>query len=151
MEPESPKAVEELIEEPVYVYGICYPPQEGLTLPLGLEQATRLVVVEDIAAIVESGLSLGEMLPDDPRLLSAVLSHDRVICDLFQHMPLLPMRFGTQLASLDQLQHHLGRHALDYRTKLAALGDKAEYQLKLTPQAIDLGPLPTDLKGREYF
>jgi len=35
--------------------------------------------------------------------------------------------------------------------KLLALGDQAEYQIKLIPVDIDLPPLPEGLKGRDYF
>lgn len=156
MEPDPAQAIETISTETrppgvIYVYGICQRPPESLHLPLGLEQQTTLVMAEDLAAVVEPGLSLQEISPEDPRLLTAVLSHDRVICDLFQQMPLLPLRFGTQLAGLEPLQQHLATHAADYRAKLVSLADRAEYQLKLTPHEIALDPLPAELKGREYF
>jgi len=138
--------------ELIYVYGICAPPPSSLPpLPLGLEGELQVVTEGAIAAIVEPGLELEGLQADDPRLLTAVLSHDRVICELFQQMPLLPLRFGTQLASLEALKQHLVDQQPTYQAKLTALADKVEYQIKLLPLDIPLPPVPDGLKGRDYF
>ncbi|WP_052050746.1 GvpL/GvpF family gas vesicle protein [Leptolyngbya sp. KIOST-1] len=141
----------ELTSGPIYLYSICPRPQQPLTLPLGLAEPTQLIAVDNIAAVVEAGVDLETLQTDEPRLLNAVLSHDRVICELFQTTPVLPLRFGTLVASLDHLKAHLASQGADYATKLAALAAKAEYQLKLTAQAIELPPVSTDLTGRDYF
>jgi hypothetical protein len=136
----------------LYVYGICaLPPSSLPPLPLGLEGELQWVTEGNIAAIVEPGIDLEGLQADDPRLLTAVLSHDRVLCELFQLMPLLPLRFGTQLTSMEALTAHLLEQQATYEAKLQALAGKAEYQIKLTPTAITLPPLPEGLQGRDYF
>jgi hypothetical protein len=137
--------------QPVYLYSICPQPAQPLPLPLGLAEPTQLISVGAIAALIETNIDLVALQSDEPRLLNAVLSHDRVICELFQHTPLLPLRFGTQIASVDHLKSHLANQGADYTVKLATLAGKAEYQLKLIPQPVDLPPPPEGLTGREYF
>ncbi|MBE9136325.1 GvpL/GvpF family gas vesicle protein [Nodosilinea sp. LEGE 07088] len=141
----------ELTPEPIYLYSICPRPVHPLTLPLGLVEPTQLIAVEDIAAVVETGVNLETLQADEPRLLNAVLSHDRVICELFQHTPLLPLRFGTQIASIEHLKAHLADQRADYAAKLAALGSKVEYQIKFIAEGVELPPLRQGLTGREYF
>ena len=141
----------ELTSGPIYLYSICPRPLQPLTLPLGLAEATKLIAVNDIAAVVETGVDLEALQTDEPRLLNAVLSHDRVICELFQHTPLLPLRFGTQIASVDHLKAHLTSQGADYAAKLDALAPKVEYQLKLAAQTVELSPLAEGLAGRAYF
>ncbi|MBE9108501.1 GvpL/GvpF family gas vesicle protein [Nodosilinea sp. LEGE 07298] len=141
----------ELTSGPIYLYSICPRPQQPLTLPLGLAEPTQLIAVDDIAAVVETGVDLETLQTDEPRLLNAVLSHDRVICELFQATPLLPLRFGTQIASLENLKDHLAHQGADYAAKLEALAQKAEYQLKLIAQEVELPPLAEGLTGRNYF
>lgn len=135
----------------LYVYGVCRKPDPSLSLPLGLEQETALVIVDQLAAIFEAGIDVKAIQADDQRLLTAVLSHDRVICDLFNQLPILPMRFGTQLGSLGQLRDHLLTHYTNYLTKLDRLAAKAEYQIKLVPIPILPMALSEGLKGRDYF
>lgn len=141
----------ELTSGPVYLYSICPRPQQPLTLPLGLAEPTQLIAVDNIAAVVETGVDLETLQTDESRLLNAVLSHDRVICELFQATPLLPLRFGTQIASLKNLKDHLANQGADYAAKLEILAPKAEYQLKLIAQAVELPPLADGLTGRDYF
>lgn len=141
----------ELTPGPIYLYSICPRPQHSLTLPLGLAEPTQLIAVDDIAAVVETSVDLESLQTDEPRLLNAVLSHDRVICELFQHTPLLPLRFGTQIASLDHLKAHLANQGSDYAAKLKVLAPKAEYQLKLIANDLGLPPLAEGLTGRDYF
>jgi hypothetical protein len=136
---------------PVYLYGIFARPSSPLTLPLGLAEPTQLIAVQKIAALVETGIDLEALQADEHRLLNAVLSHDRVICELFQYTPVLPLRFGTQIASLAHLKEHLLSQGAIYEAKLAALDDRAEFQIKLVAQAIELPPLATGLSGRDYF
>lgn len=140
-----------LTQEPIYLYSICPRPRQPLPLPLGLAAPTQLIAVDNVAAVVETGVDLQTLQTDEPRLLNAVLSHDRVICELFQHTPLLPLRFGTQIASIEHLKAHLASQGADYAAKLAILGHQVEYQLKLIAQPIELPPLAAELTGRDYF
>lgn len=136
---------------PLYVYGVCQRPNSPLDMPTGIEGEVAWVAVEELAALVEPNLDLDVIQADNARLLAAVLCHDRVLCHLFQQIPLLPLRFGTQLASLDQLQGFLIQQQDAYQAKLTALADQAEYQIKLIPADLAPPPLPEGLKGREYF
>lgn len=147
----SPELTPGLIQKPLYLYSICPRPLQPLPLPLGLAAPTQLIAVDNVAAVVETGVDLQTLQTDEPRLLNAVLSHDRVICELFQHTPLLPLRFGTQIASIEHLKAHLANQGADYAAKLAVLGDRVEYQLKLMAQAVELPPLAQGLTGRDYF
>jgi hypothetical protein len=118
---------------------------------MGIEGEVTWVTVGELVALVEPSLDLDVIQADNARLLTAVLSHDRVLCHLFQQIPLLPLRFGTQLASLDQLQGYLSQQQEGYQAKLTALADQAEYQIKLIPADLAPPPLPEGLKGRDYF
>nr|WP_277873741.1 GvpL/GvpF family gas vesicle protein [Leptolyngbya sp. FACHB-60] len=140
-----------MTQEPIYLYSICPHPLQPLPLPLGLAAPTQLIAVDSVAALVETGVDLQALQTDEPRLLNAVLSHDRVICELFQHTPLLPLRFGTQIASMEHLKAHLATQGADYAAKLAILGHQVEYQLKLIAQPVELSPLAEGLTGRDYF
>jgi hypothetical protein len=141
----------DLTSGPIYLYSICPTPSEPLPLPLGLAEPTQLVDVDGIAALIETGIDLETLKTDEPRLLNAVLSHDRVICELFQQTPLLPLRFGTQIASIEHLKAHLASQRADYAAKLNILAPKVEYQVKLIAKEIDLPPLAEGLTGRDYF
>lgn len=135
---------------PIYIYGLCPAPSSALNLPPGLEGDTQLVIEGAIAALVEADLDLEAIQADNSRLLGAVLSHDRVLCDLFQQTTLLPLRFGTQLASLDHLKAHLATEQARYHSKLQALARQAEYQLKLRPLAVTPPPRRRTKRARLF-
>lgn len=137
--------------DPFYLYAVCRIPANPLRLPAGLQGDTLLVTVEDVGAIAEPALDVAALQADDQRLLTAVLSHDRVIGEVFQQTTVLPLRFGTQVASEASLQAHLLENLSTYRAKLERLQGKVEYQLKLEPAPISLPPLQEGLKGRDYF
>jgi hypothetical protein len=139
------------LEDLVYVYGVCRCPSTALTLPLGLQRETQLVTRDEIATVVEYGIDLEALQAEDQRLLTAVLSHDRVVCELFQQVTILPIRFGTQLASTEKLREYMGNEYQTYLRKLTELEQKCEYQIKLLPEPITLPPPPEGLKGRDYF
>lgn len=136
---------------PLYVYGLCLASEHRLDFPSGIAGEVGLITVDALAAVVEDNIDLDELQGDNSRLLTAVLSHDRVLCHLFQQVPLLPLRFGTQFPSLDLLRAYLTQEQTVYQAKLLALADRAEYQIKLIPADLDPPPLPEGLKGRDYF
>ncbi len=78
----------------IYVYALLVPTASPLVLPLGMERDIELVYSSGLAAIIEPEISLEAIQATDERLLQAVLNHDRVIRELFQQTPLLPLRFG---------------------------------------------------------
>ncbi|MEY3300480.1 MAG: hypothetical protein RLZZ597_3740 [Cyanobacteriota bacterium] len=136
---------------PLYLYGLCLPPPGPLDFPPGIEGKVSLVTIDALAALVEAKLDLEAVQADNGQLLRAVLSHDRVLCHMFQQTTLLPLRFGTQLASLDALKAYLTQQQDTYHAKLTALAHQAEYQIKLVPNELEPLPPPEGLKGRDYF
>jgi hypothetical protein len=136
---------------PIYVYGFCPRPPSGLTLPEGITQGTTVVVVDAIGAIAEMGIDLAPLQDDDQKLMAAVLSHDQVLQRVFAQTDVLPLRFGTQFADAEALHRYLQIHQGQHLNTLAALHDKAEYCVSLTPKPLTLPPLAPDLKGRDYF
>ncbi|NEP15508.1 MAG: hypothetical protein F6J97_01250 [Leptolyngbya sp. SIO4C1] len=136
----------------IYLYAFCLLPGDDAALdgavlgnsdldwlPPGLYQTVRLVSQGRVGAVIEADIDLTAMQQDDAQLVTAVVNHDRVICDLFETLTLLPLRFGTQFVSEAALRSHLQSHATDYQARLQSLVGKAEYCLKLAPLV-----LPTD-------
>lgn len=135
----------------VYVYGFCPVPAADLALPAGIAHSTLLVQGEALAAIAEVGLDITPLKDHDQQLMTAVLSHDRVLQEVFAQTTVLPLRFGTQFADLAALRLYLHRHQTPHLTTLATLQDQAEYCLHCIPKPLDLPPLAANLKGRDYF
>lgn len=122
-----------------------------LDLPEGIWGSLELVAVERLAALVEPELPLAVLQQTDRQLMQAVLSHDRVIQDLFQQTTVLPLRFGTCFVSRQRLLEHLQFHQQEYLEKLTQLQGKAEYAVKLTPLPLPEFAIPTEVQGKDYF
>lgn len=122
-----------------------------LDLPEGIWGALELVTKERLAALVEPNLPLATLQQTDRLLMQAVLSHDRVIQELFQQTTVLPLRFGTCFVSQQRLLEHLQFHQLEYLEKLAQLQGKAEYAVKLMPLPLPDFSIPADVQGKDYF
>lgn len=125
----------------------------GIFLPAGIGGELMLLYEQGVGAVVEPGLDLAVLEQSDERLMRAVLHHDQVIRELFEQVPLLPLRFGTQFVSQEKLLEHLHLHAAAYQETLARLAGQAEYTLKLLPRSPDAAP-PNPLSaetGRDYF
>lgn len=138
----------------MYTYAFFKSPKYPLQLTEGI--AGNLAVIERgaLSALVEPDLEFEAIQNDDTQLVQAVLTHDRVICDLFWQVTILPLRFGTQFLSYDRLMDHLTENHEKYLEKLNELEGKAEYRLKLTPIELELPANPEtngSLKGRDYF
>ncbi len=85
-----------------------------------------------VAAAVEVEVDLDAIQSSDQVLLRAALRHDQVICQLFEHLPVIPLRFGTGFVSLDKLRWHLQEQASTYQKTLTCLAGRAEYLLKVS-------------------
>ncbi len=105
----------------------------------------------ELSALVEPDLDLDAVQKDDNQLVQAVLTHDRMICELFWQRTILPLRFGTFFVSLESLLDHLQSNQATYLAKLSQLEGKAEYRLTLTPLELPEVSIPPDLKGKQYF
>ncbi|MEH2109294.1 GvpL/GvpF family gas vesicle protein [Nostoc sp.] len=135
----------------IYAYALLIPTASPLVLPFGMERNTELVYSSGLAAIVEPEISLEAIQATDERLLQAVLNHDRVIRELFQQTPLLPLRFGRGFTSVEKLLNHLEKHQEQYLEALTHLADKVEYTLKMTPCDLLDESDNIDAKGKAYL
>ena len=140
----------------MYVYAFCSAATALPSLPQGITQPLQTVSAAGITAISEPPLDLETLQQDEARLVSAVVHHDWVLCELVQSLTLLPLRFGTQFRDVDQVRSHLQLQATTYRPRLEALTDQVEISLKLTAKPLMSAtslPVPqgTPLQGRDYF
>lgn len=137
--------------ENFYTYTFLKTPTTCLELPQGIENPVQIVTVGDLSAIVEPDLWIESFQEDSDRLLQAVLSHDRVICEVFNQTPVLPLRFGTSFASLKGLQTHLVDCRQVYLEKLESFEGKGEYCIKFNPLTPPKQPDLPQGGGRQYF
>ncbi|MEM0981836.1 MAG: GvpL/GvpF family gas vesicle protein [Cyanobacteria bacterium P01_H01_bin.58] len=136
----------------LYVYAFCPQPATPLTLPAGITHATvQIITGEKLAAIAEPDIDVAQIKDDDQQLMGAILAHDHVLVQLFDQTALLPLRFGTQFQDTASLETYLRTHQDTHLQTLAALADRAEYLVKLMPQAYNPTPVNEPSKGREYF
>lgn len=138
----------------MYTYAFVLESAGSMMLPAGIIGELMLLHEQGVGAVVEPGLDLEALKQSDDRLMRAVLHHDQVIRELFEQVPVLPLRFGTQFVSQEKLLEHLHLHAAAYQATLARLAGQAEYTLKLSPRSPDAAPpnpLATAGTGRDYF
>ncbi len=128
-----------------YAYAICAQCPE--VLPEGGQGSLISVAAAGLYLVAEPGLDVRPLAEAD--LVSAVVNHDRVLCELLPQTPLLPIRFGTHFETIAMIEEHLGDNAPSYQQRLSTLRDQSEYCLKLSPQEPDL-PEATGT-GRAYF
>lgn len=134
----------------MHAYALLKPPDFPISLPNGVASVLELVVCEQLAAVVEPELMLEALQQDDATLLQAVLAHDRVIRELFAQVTVLPLRFAT-FPSLTELITDLKTQQATYLATLTQLEGKAEHTIKLMPVEVETIPIPSNLKGKDYF
>ncbi|NDJ17789.1 GvpL/GvpF family gas vesicle protein [Myxacorys almedinensis] len=117
----------------------------------GIAGQVQVVRTLALSALVEPNVDLDEIQQNDHRLVQAVLTHDRIICDLFWATTILPLRFGTCFVSPENLLQHLEANQDKYLAKLNQFEGKAEYRLKLVPSDDAQPELDSALKGKDYF
>lgn len=135
----------------MYVYAFCAAETSLPPLPQGIAQPLQTLGVAGVMAIGEPPLNLEALQQDEARLVSAVVHHDWVLCELIQSVTLLPLRFGTQFSDSQQVRSHLQTQEMAYRNQLAALQDRVEVCLKLAAKPVVLAAPSSTLKGRDYF
>ncbi|GAB4155338.1 MAG: GvpL/GvpF family gas vesicle protein [Cyanobacteria bacterium J069] len=138
----------------MYTYAFVLQSAASIVLPAGISGELVLLYEQNVGAVVEPGLDLAVLEQSDERLMRAVLHHDQVIREIFEQVPVLPLRFGTQFVLPEKLLEHLRLHAETYQATLARLTGQAEYTLKLSPRSPaseDADPAPMPSKGRDYF
>ncbi|MFM7425915.1 MAG: GvpL/GvpF family gas vesicle protein [Elainella sp.] len=135
----------------MYTYAFLF--NSGLLpeLPEGIWGSLELIGADRLAALVEPGLSAEALQQSDRQLMQAVLSHDRVIQEVFQQTTVLPLRFGTYFISRQGLLDHLYANQQTYIDKLTQLQGKAEYVLKLNPLPFPEAAIAAETTGKDYF
>lgn len=140
----------------LYAYAIVVRPETSLVLPHGMQHPVQLIEVASLAVAVEPDIPLELDASNDPQIMQRqvqqVLTHDRVLQELFVQTTILPLRFGICFATIADLQAHLQAQALDYSQQLARFHHQAEYTLKLHRLPVEpIATESTSLKGRDYF
>ncbi|MBE9228873.1 GvpL/GvpF family gas vesicle protein [Phormidium sp. LEGE 05292] len=135
----------------LYSYAFLKTPTDVLEIPGGIAGEVFVINRGNISALVEAEVSLSSLQNDDKQLIAAVLSHDRVICEIFRQTTILPLRFGTSFSSKENLLLHLEAHAQEYLEKIDELKGKAEYILKFTPRKLEEPTISSEAGGKQYF
>jgi Gas vesicle synthesis protein GvpL/GvpF len=130
-----------------YAFLSAIPPE----LPEGIAGSLQIICAEGLAALVEPDLAVESLHENDKQLVRAVMTHDRVIRELFEQTTVLPLRFGTCFVSRQGLLEHLESNSAAYLGKLSGLQGKAEYPLRLTPLLLPEPSIPSETKGKDYF
>ena len=136
----------------LYTYCLIPSSPSALSLPSGFKGELQLIKQGAIMAVVEAELPLEELEANDQKLIQAVIHHDTVVCNLFQEVTLLPLRFGTYFRTEQDLLEHLNFNGEKYQKKLQEIQNKVELNLKLTP--LPFSPenaSPIEKKGKNYL
>ena len=116
----------------MYTYAFLASPEQTLQLPTGIIGRLELVYSDRMVALTEPDANFEQLRQNDDALVQAALSHDRVMCAVFEQVPLIPLQFGTCFHSRQRLLDHLAKHQDTYLSKLDMLADCVEYCCKLT-------------------
>ncbi|MCM0589528.1 MAG: GvpL/GvpF family gas vesicle protein [Gloeotrichia echinulata IR180] len=135
----------------IYTYAFVKTPDFPLDLPDGNTGQVRLINGGGISAIVESGTTIESVQKNDEEVIKMVLAHDRVICELFDQITVLPLRFGTYFISQEALLDHIETNAKEYQEKINQFHGKNEYLLKLIPRTLPEPVKASVAGGRDYF
>ncbi len=139
----------------MYIYAFLKSPANSLQLPPGIEGDLQIIaenVCANVCAIAEPGLtSLATIEQDEQRLMQAVVTHDRILCELFNQTTILPLRFGTIFRSSADLIAHLNQREKEYLAKLNQFEGKAEYTLKVVPLDAPVPETDPQAKGKAYL
>ena len=125
---------------PMYTYAFLASPDCTLQMPSGISGRLELVRCNKLAALTEPDVDFATLQEEDTRLVQAAIAHDRVMCAVFEQVPLIPLQFGTCFRSRQRLIDHLATHQNTYLSKLNMLADCVEYCCKLTPRLPSSAP-----------
>ncbi|MFO7031901.1 gas vesicle protein GvpFL [Limnospira fusiformis CCALA 023] len=141
----------------MYVYAFIKSQSISWKSVQGIYEPVVLLEAGALAAVVEPNLQAENLSADnEEELMRAVLTHDRIVCQIFEETTVLPVRFGTCFDSEARLCEHLTTEGDRYFRQLEKLTGRAEYLLEAIPQPFnqekpfsDTTAPPT--KGRDYF
>lgn len=134
----------------MHAYALIHQPIDATAMPKGVMGSLQLWGQDGLFAVVEPKLQIDDVQKDNETLLNAVLTHDRVICELFQKTTVLPLRFNSFLPP-EALLTDLTVNRQHYLSCLDQLDGKAEYTVKLIPIPFKEEPISGEMKGKEYF
>ncbi|MEH1869798.1 MAG: GvpL/GvpF family gas vesicle protein [Nostoc sp.] len=140
-----------MLSQNLYTYAFLNTPDFPLDLPSGNIGELSLIKGKNISAIVEPEISLELIQNNDEQVIKMVLAHDRVLCELYRQITVLPLRFGTCFTSENTLLNHIDSHAQEYQDKLNSIQGKNEYTLKAIPHKFEEIATPSGKNGRDYF
>lgn len=118
---------------------------------MGIGDRVQVIRHGGVSALVEPDVCIESLENDDERLIQAVLSHDRVICELFHQTTVLPLRFGTTFLSTERLLTHLETQGQNYLNTLHQLQGKTEYSLNFIPRTLEEPNVSPQVGGKQYF
>ncbi|MFN3925861.1 MAG: GvpL/GvpF family gas vesicle protein [Pseudanabaenaceae cyanobacterium] len=136
----------------LYTYAILLADAVPIPPLLGISgQPIHAIGTNELTAVVSGGINISSLraLPE-PELIKAVLTHDQIICALFAHHTLLPLRFGTGFISENAVTSYLQSNQAHLLTQLRSLVGKAEYLLQITAKSLVIDK-PTAPTGTAYL
>ena len=134
-----------------YVYGFLYLPESCLVLPKGMEREVELISYQNIAAVAEANVHITEIQEAEEKLLQAVLTHDRVVKEIFRQTSILPLRFGNAFTTVENIINDLQNNQQKYLRVLNKLKQQAEYTVTFTPVSIPSTLEISEVRGKAYL
>lgn len=134
----------------MHAYALLQTPPSDFRLPDGIAGPLTLWSQGSLAAVVEPDLAIAQLQADETQLLQAILNHDRIIHQLFQHTTILPLRFAL-FPSRDSLLAHLATHQDHYLGQLKRLANQAEYLVRFVPRDPPATAIAPEVRGKAYF
>jgi hypothetical protein len=135
----------------IYTFAILLAPAPD-DLPLGITgKPIQYLNCDRIIAVIEPDVDIEalKLLPEQS-LMQAIIQHDRLICELFEHRTLLPLRFGTAFVSISALEAYLQTEQERLVASLKRLDGYAEFLITgsaIAPKAEAV----SNLKGKDYL
>ena len=120
----------------LYWYAIIATPSDGEGIPerwgVGLrEQPLDLVCEDGLSAVVSAWTGAAVGRTADAVDAALVLQHEQIIEAIMADVPVLPMRFGTVLASAERIAAILGERYMTFTGDLARVGGCVEMGVRI--------------------
>ncbi|MET9634557.1 GvpL/GvpF family gas vesicle protein [Lentzea sp. NPDC006480] len=126
----------------LYAYAITRDRQLDLAGPWLVGHRGLALVVAEVELDLFAGLEFEEAAEDSPLAVLARY-HDSVVRAVFEHEPVLPLRFGTVLESIDAAVRLLGARHEEARAWLDRVDGRREWGVRVRTAA----RVPEDLSG----
>lgn len=135
----------------IYIFAILLAPAPE-NLPLGITgKPIQYLQCDRLIAAIEPDIDIEELkLLPEQSLMQVIIQHDRLICELFNHRTLLPLRFGTAFVSIGALETYLQTESERLLASLQRLDGYAEFLITGSAIAPKV-EAATNLKGKDYL